>query len=145
MADYPRLLIYPAGLQRASCHVRPHDRLPDFSSPSFVLAISIYILTIQKKSIFGVLKAEGVPNRYISRSVKTQIVILVSSGMALGLAFTLLTGLGLAGKVPFMVQPLFFLGHHRALPFSRPSVASCQSGSSRSTQWRLSADMAKTA
>lgn len=77
---------------------------------SFVLAIFIYILTIQKKSIFGVLKAEGVPNRYISRSVKTQIVILVCSGMALGLGFTLLTGLGLGGKVPFMVQPLFFAG-----------------------------------
>lgn len=76
---------------------------------SFVLAIFIYILTIQKKSIFGVLKAEGVPNKYISRSVKTQIVILVSSGMALGLACTLLTGFGLAGKVPFMVQPLFFV------------------------------------
>ena len=77
---------------------------------SFVLAIFIYILTIQKKSIFGVLKAEGVPNKYISRSVKTQIVILVSSGMALGLICTLLTGLSLAGKVPFMVQPLFFVG-----------------------------------
>lgn len=77
---------------------------------SFVLAIFIYILTIQKKSIFGVLKAEGVPNRYISRSVKTQIVILVSAGMAVGLACTLLTGWGLAGKVPFLVQPIFFAG-----------------------------------
>ena len=77
---------------------------------SFVLAIFIYILTIQKKSIFGVLKAEGVPNAYISRSVKTQIVILVCSGMALGLGFTLLTGFGLSGKVPFMVQPAFFVG-----------------------------------
>ena len=77
---------------------------------SFVLAIFIYILTIQKKSIFGILKAEGVPNSYISRSVKTQIVILVISGMAIGLACTLITGFGLAGKIPFMVQPLFFMG-----------------------------------
>lgn len=76
---------------------------------SFVLAIFIYILTIQKKSIFGVLKAEGVPNKYISRSVKTQIVILVCAGMAVGLVFTLLTGWGLSGKVPFLVQPLFFV------------------------------------
>lgn len=76
---------------------------------SFMLAIFIYILTIQKKSMFGILKAEGVPNRYISRSVKTQIVILVSLGMLVGMVLTLLTGWGLTGKVPFLVQPLFFV------------------------------------
>lgn len=76
---------------------------------SFMLAIFIYILTIQKKSMFGILKAEGVPNRYISRSVKTQIVILVSLGMFVGVVLTLLTGWGLTGKVPFLVQPLFFI------------------------------------
>lgn len=75
---------------------------------SFVLAIFIYILTLQKKSIFGILKAEGVPNRYISRSVKAQIVILAVAGMTIGLALTLLTGWALEGKVPFLVQPLFF-------------------------------------
>ncbi len=76
---------------------------------SFMLAIFIYILTIQKKSLFGILKAEGVPNSYISRSVKTQIVILVSLGMAVGVVLTLLTGWSLTGKVPFLVQPLFFI------------------------------------
>ncbi|NCU38282.1 ABC transporter permease [Candidatus Saccharibacteria bacterium] len=76
---------------------------------SFVLAIFMYILTLQKKSMFGVLKAEGVPNKYIARSVKTQIVILSVVGMAIGLAFTLITGIALADKVPFMVQPFFFI------------------------------------
>jgi putative ABC transport system permease protein len=76
---------------------------------SFMLAIFIYILTIQKKSLFGILKAEGIPNRYISRSVKTQIVILVSAGMILGVIFTLCTAWGLADKVPFLIQPLFFV------------------------------------
>lgn len=76
---------------------------------SFVLAIFMYILTLQKKSMFGVLKAEGVPNTYISRSVKTQIVVLSVIGMAFGLAFTLITGAALADKVPFLVQPLFYL------------------------------------
>ena len=75
---------------------------------SFVLAIFIYILTIQKKGIFGVLKAEGIPNKYISRSVKSQIVILVVTGLAIGFALTLLTGWGLGNKVPFLVEPLFF-------------------------------------
>ena len=76
---------------------------------SFVLAIFMYILTLQKKSMFGVLKAEGVPNSYIAQSVKAQIVILSVIGMAIGLVFTLITGAALADKVPFMVQPFFFV------------------------------------
>ena len=77
---------------------------------SFVLAIFIYILTLQKKSMFGILKAEGVPNKYISRSVKAQIVILSLIGMAIGLVLTLITGWALEGSIPFLVQPLFFAG-----------------------------------
>lgn len=77
---------------------------------SFVLAIFIYILTLQKKSMFGILKAEGVSNRYISSSVKSQIIILSLSGMAIGLALTLITGWALEGEVPFLVQPFFFVG-----------------------------------
>lgn len=77
---------------------------------SFVLAIFIYILTIQKKSIFGVLKAEGVPNSYISRSVMAQVAILSAFGLAIGLLLALLTGFFLAGKVPFMVNVLFYVG-----------------------------------
>ncbi|OYX37534.1 hypothetical protein B7Z00_03250 [Candidatus Saccharibacteria bacterium 32-50-10] len=76
---------------------------------SFVLAIFMYILTLQKKSMFGVLKAEGVPNSYIAQSVKAQIVILSVIGMAIGLVFTLITGAALADKVSFMVQPFFFV------------------------------------
>ena len=59
--------------------------------------------------MFGVLKAEGVPNSYIAQSVKAQIVILSVIGMAIGLVFTLITGAALADKVPFMVQPFFFV------------------------------------
>lgn len=76
---------------------------------SFVLAIFMYILTLQKKSIFGVLKAEGVPSRYIARSVIIQTVLLSASGMAVGLALTLLSGAFLGSIIPFMVQPLFFV------------------------------------
>lgn len=75
---------------------------------SFVLAIFIYILTIQKKNVFGVLKAEGVPNRYILRAVKAQILLLLGAGLTIGLASTLLTGVGLGGVVPFLVRPDFF-------------------------------------
>ncbi len=77
---------------------------------SFVIAIFTYILTVQKKSIFGVLKAEGVPNSYISRSVQSQVFILTGAGTAVGLLLTLAAGWGLGAQVPFLVQPWFFAG-----------------------------------
>lgn len=75
---------------------------------SFVLAIFMYILTLQKKGIFGVMKAEGVPNSYIARSVLLQTVLLSAIGMLCGLLLTLGSGLLLSSVVPFLVQPLFF-------------------------------------
>ena len=76
---------------------------------SFVLAIFTYILTIQKSSIFGVLKAEGVPSSYIGRSVMIQVLILSAAGLAIGMGLALLTGALLAGKVPFLVSIFFFV------------------------------------
>ena len=77
---------------------------------AFVLAIFIYILTMQKKNIFGVLKAEGVPSGYIGRSVMTQVVILSVFGLLIGMALAVLTGILLATKVPFAINPIFFIG-----------------------------------
>lgn len=76
---------------------------------SFVLAIFMYILTLQKKSIFGVLKAEGVPSRYIARSVIIQTIILSAGGLIIGLVLTLISGLLLGSTIPFAVQPWFFV------------------------------------
>lgn len=75
---------------------------------AFVLAIFIYILTMQKKSIFGVLKAEGIPSSYIARSVMAQVVLLSLVGLLVGGALAIATGLALAGMVPFAINPLFF-------------------------------------
>lgn len=77
---------------------------------SFVLAIFMYILTLQKKSIFGVLKAEGVPSAYIGWSVIAQVVILLCIGLLTGLFLALLSGWFLKDKVPFMINPSFFGG-----------------------------------
>lgn len=77
---------------------------------AFVLAIFIYILTMQKKSIFGVLKAEGVPSRYIARSVMVQVVLLAVFGLLLGAGLAVLTGVLLGAKVPFAVNPVFYAG-----------------------------------
>lgn len=77
---------------------------------AFVLGIFIYILTIQKKGIFGVLKAQGISNFMVASSVMSQTIILALIGMTLGLGLTLFTAWRLYGIVPFMVNISFFVG-----------------------------------
>lgn len=76
---------------------------------ALVLSVFMYILTIQKKAIFGVLKAEGVGSAYIARSVIAESLILVLVGLLVGLICALVTGFMLSGKVPFAVNGLFFV------------------------------------
>lgn len=75
-----------------------------------VIGIFIYVLTMQKMAIFGVMKAQGISSAYIARSVVAQTFILAFSGVVLGLVATVLSALALPDAVPFQSQPLFFGG-----------------------------------
>ncbi len=77
---------------------------------AFVLGIFIYVLTVQKINMFGVMKAQGISNRYIADSVIWQTLILVFIGMIIGLALTIVSGIFLSGTVPFAFNPLFYAG-----------------------------------
>ncbi len=76
---------------------------------AFVLGIFIYVLTIQKTSMFGVMKAQGISNWYIGGSVIIQTLLLVTIGLVFGLILTLLTGLFLASVIPFAINILFYI------------------------------------
>ena len=65
-----------------------------------IISIFMYILTMQKKSIFAILKIQGIGNGYISRSVVFQTFIVSVVGTVLGVAFTLLTFNFLPSQVP---------------------------------------------
>lgn len=67
---------------------------------SVIIGIFMYILTMQKKSIFGVLKIQGYQNKYIARSVLYQSIILIVIGFAVGLGLTVLTVSFLPAAVP---------------------------------------------
>ncbi|WKA51483.1 ABC transporter permease [Planococcus liqunii] len=71
-----------------------------FVISSVIVAIFLYVLTVQKISMFGVMKAQGVPSGYLARSVIAQTFILALIGVAVGLALTLITGLFLPAAVP---------------------------------------------
>lgn len=72
-----------------------------------VIGIFMYVLTMQKASIFGVMKAQGISSGYIIRSVLAQTGILATAGVALALLFTIGASFVLPNAVPFINQPVF--------------------------------------
>lgn len=75
---------------------------------SLVLGIFMYVLTLQKSHVFGVMKAQGVPTGYIARAGAMQTLLISLSGVALGAVAALGSGCALRGNVPFAVSwPLF--------------------------------------
>ncbi|MFV0559602.1 MAG: ABC transporter permease [Enterococcus sp.] len=77
---------------------------------AIVIGIFIYVLTIQKQNIFGVMKAQGISSRYIANSVLLQTFLLAFIGVTIGLLATIGTSLVLPAAVPFQVNWLFFMG-----------------------------------
>lgn len=77
---------------------------------AMIVGIFIYVLTLQKTSILGVMKAQGISSGYIGKSVVGQTLLLTLFGVLTGLLLTLITGLLLPNEVPYMNNILFFAG-----------------------------------
>lgn len=77
---------------------------------SVVIGIFMYVLTVQKSSMFGVMKAQGIPTNYIAKYVVMQTFLLAGIGTLTGLALTLITAYFLPATVPFQSNPLFLFG-----------------------------------
>ena len=71
-----------------------------FGISSVIVAIFLYVLTVQKISMFGVMKAQGISNGYLSVSVIAQTFILAFIGVLIGFGLTILTGKFLPNEVP---------------------------------------------
>ncbi|UMT75944.1 FtsX-like permease family protein [Staphylococcus roterodami] len=74
-----------------------------------VIGIFLYVMTLQKTSLFGILKAQGFTNGYLANVVISQTVILALFGTALGLLFTGITGAFLPDEVPVKFDVLTLL------------------------------------
>lgn len=83
-----------------------------------VIGIFIYVFTLQKAAIFGVMKAQGISNGYISKAVIIQTLLLAVLGFGLGAGLTLLTALFLPPAVPFRIETMYFIGLFLILVFS---------------------------
>lgn len=75
-----------------------------------VIGIFMYVLTVQKSSMFGVMKAQGISTGYIGRSVVAQTFLLSVIGVGLGGFLTILTSYFLPVAVPFRSNYYFFVG-----------------------------------
>lgn len=76
---------------------------------ALIIGIFIYVLTIQKVNMFGVMKAQGIPNRVIAAYVLWKTLLVTGIGVFLGLGLVLLGSLLLPAAVPFLIQAQFYL------------------------------------
>lgn len=65
-----------------------------------IVAIFLYVLTVQKISMFGLMKAQGISSSYLAKSVVAQTFILALIGVVVGFGLTLLAGSFLPSAVP---------------------------------------------
>lgn len=72
-----------------------------------IIGIFMYVLTVQKISMFGVMKAQGISTFYIAKYVVNQTFLLSIIGLVIGLLLTLVTAYFLPSSVPFSLNVLF--------------------------------------
>ncbi|HDA6675668.1 TPA: ABC transporter permease [Staphylococcus aureus] len=74
-----------------------------------VIGIFLYVMTLQKTSLFDILKAQGFTNGYLANVVISQTLILALFGTAFGLLLTGVTGAFLPDAVPVKFDVLTLL------------------------------------
>lgn len=73
-----------------------------------IIAVFLYILTIQALPTYAVLRAQGIPSAVLVKNIISQSLILMAAGIAIGAVFTLITanlipfGVPMAFNVPFL-------------------------------------------
>ncbi|MBE9390224.1 FtsX-like permease family protein [Vagococcus salmoninarum] len=89
---------------------------------AFIIGIFIFVMTLQKTAMFGVLKVQGVPTAYLGKAVLLQTAVLAVIGVGLGLALTGLTVLFLPDSMPYATN------YTRLVSFSLALIASAMIG-----------------
>lgn len=68
-----------------------------------VVGIFMYVMTLQKTAIFGVMKAQGIRNSFIAKSLIAQAFIVGFVGVGLAICLALLTSFILPEAMPFAI------------------------------------------
>lgn len=75
-----------------------------FIISSFVLAVFFYVVTIQKSSQFGILKAIGTRTAYLVRSVASQVLLLSVGSLLISVLLVKMMESILPDGMPFLLQ-----------------------------------------
>ncbi|WP_150273816.1 ABC transporter permease [Paenibacillus tepidiphilus] len=75
-----------------------------FVISAVVLAVFFYVITIQKTSQFGILKAMGTRTSYLAWSVLCQVLLLSVISVAVSLLLTFGMNMGLPDAMPFQLE-----------------------------------------
>lgn len=74
-----------------------------------VIGVFLYVITLQKTNLFGVLKAQGFTNGYLARAMLSQTLVLSVIGTIIGLVLTLITRAFLPEIVPIKFDVITLL------------------------------------
>ncbi|MGG4145191.1 ABC transporter permease [Paenibacillus algorifonticola] len=77
-----------------------------FVISAFVLAVFFYVITIQKSSQFGILKAIGTKTFYLARSVVAQALVLAAASLAISCILVAVMQAALPASMPFQLSPV---------------------------------------
>lgn len=69
-----------------------------------IIAVFLYILTMQKISNYAVLRAQGIPARHLVNATLAQAAVLMLAGVIGGVVFTWITQLILPAAVPMLMN-----------------------------------------
>ena len=73
---------------------------------AMVVGVFVYVLTLQKRAVFGVMKAQGISDAFLGRSIVAQTMILSLVGVIAGAAGTWGTSMALPDAVPYRADPV---------------------------------------
>lgn len=69
-----------------------------------IIGIFMYVITLQKTAIFGVMKAQGVATSYLVRSILAQAFLVGIIGVVIAVGLSILTSLVLPSAMPFAIH-----------------------------------------
>lgn len=75
-----------------------------------VVAIFLYILTMQKMPNFAVLRTQGIPSRYLVLNTLSETALIMSLSVVIGLVVCYLSSLGIPSVVPMYFDIKLILG-----------------------------------
>ncbi|VDG18613.1 ABC transporter permease [Lactiplantibacillus mudanjiangensis] len=69
-----------------------------------IIGIFMFILTLQKQALFGVLKVQGIGTKHILAAILTQSMVMAIAGIALGLLITVGLAQVMPAALPFTID-----------------------------------------